>query len=147
MTLSSSLDPARLAAVHAAAFDRPWTSDAFAQLLSQPGVFAISRPDGFILLRTTADEAELLTLAVAPGARRNGLGRWLATEGAKRAKAAGARRLFLEVADDNLAARRLYAVLGFQETGRRKRYYARPDAPAVDALLLRLNLTAPLPIA
>ena len=67
-------DPAALAAVHARAFPAPWSRDEFAALLAQPGVLAVVEPDGFILIRVVLDEAEILTLAVRPAARRAGLG-------------------------------------------------------------------------
>jgi glycine/D-amino acid oxidase-like deaminating enzyme len=63
-------DPAALAAVHARAFPAPWSRDEFAALLAQPGVLAVVEPDGFILIRVVLDEAEILTLAVRPEARR-----------------------------------------------------------------------------
>ena len=131
-----------LADLHAAAFAAPWTAGTFAELLVQPGVFAETADDGFILIRVVADEAEILTLAVRPEARRRGLGARLAAAAAARAAALGAERLFLEVAQDNAAARGLYARSGFVEVGRRRGYYARPGATAVDALTLALNLTA-----
>ncbi|MBU2208038.1 MAG: GNAT family N-acetyltransferase, partial [Alphaproteobacteria bacterium] len=65
---------ARLADVHAEAFPAPWDAAALEALLDQDGVFALEDPDGFILLRAVADEAEILTLAVRPAARRRGLG-------------------------------------------------------------------------
>ena len=64
----------RLAGIHAAAFSAPWDAASLADLLAQAGVFAIEVPEGFILLRTVVDEAEILTLAVRPEARRRGLG-------------------------------------------------------------------------
>lgn len=131
---------ARLAALHAEAFDAPWDSGAFENLLGQGGVHLAEVPDGFILIRTAADEAEILTLAVRPAARRRGVGADLVALGAAEAAARGATRLFLEVADDNAAARALYARSGFVEAGRRPRYYARPDGSRRDALLLALNL-------
>jgi len=131
-----------LADLHAAAFAAPWTAGTFAELLVQPGVFAETADDGFILIRVVADEAEILTLAVRPEARRRGLGARLAAAAAARAAALGAERLFLEVAQDNAAARGLYARSGFVEVGRRRGYYARPGAAAVDALTLALNLSA-----
>ncbi|MDP3371055.1 MAG: ribosomal-protein-alanine acetyltransferase, partial [Brevundimonas sp.] len=57
----------------------------------------------------------------------------------------GATRLFLEVAEDNMAALALYAGAGFVEAGRRPGYYARPHGRPRDALVLALNLTAALP--
>lgn len=136
---------ARLAALHAAAFDAPWDAAAFDSLLGQAGVHLAGSPDGFILMRTVADEAEILTLAVRPGARRRGVGADLVARGAAEAAARGATRLFLEVADDNAAARALYARAGFMEAGRRPRYYARTDGSRRDALLLALNLPGRLP--
>jgi ribosomal-protein-alanine N-acetyltransferase len=135
----------RLAGLHAAAFPAPWDATALAGLLTQAGVFAVEQPDGFILLRTVADEAEILTLAVHPKARRLGLGARLVREGVAGAAAQGATRLFLEVADDNAAALALYARAGFSEAGRRPGYYARPDGGRQDALILALNLPVKLP--
>lgn len=137
--------PDRLAALHATAFDTPWDAVAFASLLAQDGVFAVETTDGFILMRAVADEAEILTLAVHPDARRAGQGTRLVAEGVAAVAARGAERVFLEVADDNVAARALYARVGFEEPGRRPRYYSRPDGSRADALLLSLNLTLRLP--
>lgn len=137
--------PETLAALHASAFPAPWDAAAFADLLGQAGVFAETLDDGFILIRVVADEAEILTLAVRPEARRRGLGARLVETGAARAAALGAARLFLEVAEDNAAARALYAAAGFAETGRRRGYYPREGGGRTDALILSLNLTARLP--
>lgn len=136
---------ARLADVHAEAFPAPWDAAALEALLDQDGVFALEDPDGFILLRAVADEAEILTLAVRPAARRRGLGARLVSEGGTAAAARGATRLFLEVADDNAAALALYARAGFVGAGRRPGYYARPDGGRQDALILALNLPSTLP--
>ncbi len=137
---------AALAAIHATAFDRPWDADAFAGFIAQPGVLALAEGEGgFILVRRVLDEAEVLTLAVRPSARRRGLGRRLTEAAAGRMAAAGAVELRLEAAADNAAARALYATCGFRETGLRRGYYAR-DAGAArgDAVLMarRLNTGA-----
>jgi len=129
-----------MAQVHAAAFERPWDAAAFAILLAQPGVEALGDAEGFVLIRMVVDEAEILTLAVAPGARRQGYGRALVEAAAARALAMGAERLFLEVAEDNAPAQDLYRAAGFTEAGRRPGYYARPDGPDAAALLLARNL-------
>lgn len=136
-------DPASLAALHAEAFAAPWSADTFAGLLAQPGVLAVNEPDGFILIRTVVDEAEILTLAVAPSARRHGLGRRLVEAAAVAAVQAGATRLFLEVADDNTAARGLYERTGFIPIGRRKAYYAGADGSRTDAVVMSRDLCAP----
>jgi len=134
-----------LAAIHAEAFEAPWDAAALRALVDRPGAVLEAEADGFALLQVAGDEAEVLTLAVRPAARRSGLGRRLTLSAARRAADLGARRVFLEVAEDNAAARALYAGLGFQPTGRRPRYYARADGARVDALLLVLNLPGPLP--
>ncbi|WP_339932666.1 GNAT family N-acetyltransferase [uncultured Brevundimonas sp.] len=139
-------DPEALAALHLTSFDHSWTAETFADLLKQPGVAAIGGSDGFILIRVVADEAEILTLAVRPEARGRGQGTQLTRQAAAAVAAAGARRLFLEVAEDNAAARALYRRAGFEAVGRRPRYYTRPGASPVDALLLSLNLPGPLPL-
>jgi len=134
-----------LAAIHAEAFETPWDTASLAALLASPGVFALEEADGFILIRVVADEAEILTLAVRPSARRSGLGARLVEAAVVRAAALGADRMFLEVAEDNAAARALYARAGFHEAGRRRGYYARADGSREDALVLALNFPRPLP--
>lgn len=135
----------RLAALHAAAFPTPWDAAALEALLGQDGVFAIEEAGGFILLRAVADEAEILTLAVRPDARRTGLGTRLVRVGGAAAAARGARRLFLEVAAGNAPALALYAGAGFIGAGRRPGYYARSGGPKEDALILVRNLPVALP--
>jgi len=135
----------RLAALHAGAFPAPWDAQAFEALLNQSGVFVIEQAEGFILLRAVADEAEILTLAVHPAARRLGLGAWLVRSAANIAADRGVNRMFLEVADDNTAARALYDRTGFAEAGRRPAYYARPDGSRRDALIMTLTLPVTLP--
>ena len=143
--MTSATDPGDLAQgladLHADVFDAPWSAAAFADLLGQAGVFAEGDEGGFILIRIVADEAEILTLGVRPEARRQGLGGRLVQSASGRASRLGATRLFLEVAEDNLSARALYDGLGFETAGRRRRYYPRTEGPAVDALLLVLDLT------
>ena len=134
-----------LAVLHAEAFDTPWDAASLSALLDSPGVFAVEQPGGFILIRVVADEAEILTLAVRPAARRSGLGGRLVEAAVVRAAALGAERMFLEVAEDNVAARALYARAGFVEAGRRRGYYARSDGSREDALILALNFAATLP--
>ncbi len=133
-----------LAALHAAAIDDPWDAAAIATLLGSPGISALAAMRegacvGFVMIRAVAEEAEILTLAVLPSARRGGLGEGLMRAAIALAAAGGAQVLFLEVAEDNAAARRLYRRLGMVEAGRRPRYYARAGG-AVDARILRLDL-------
>ena len=133
------MTPETMARVHAEAFALPWTAQAFADLLAQAGVFVLGDDDGFVLIRVVVDEAEVLTLAVRPAARRRGLGAALTRAAAAAAGSLGAERLFLEVAEDNVAARGLYEGLGFTAIGRRPGYYAALDGGRVDAIMMSLG--------
>jgi ribosomal-protein-alanine N-acetyltransferase len=129
-----------LAAIHAACFPDAWSVKALADLLATPGTFAGAGDTGFILARAAAGEAEILTLAVAPAARRHGTGAVLVQAAANEAQRLGAEVFFLEVASGNAAARALYNHLGFTEAGLRKGYYALPGRAPEDALVLRADL-------
>jgi ribosomal-protein-alanine N-acetyltransferase len=136
-------DAALLAALHRSSFDEPWSEAFFASLLGQPGTMALTVADpaplGFILVRVAADEAEILTLAVVPSARRAGRGRRLVEAALAALAASTARRCLLEVAADNAAAIALYAAGGFKPCGRRPGYYRRGQV-AVDAVLMERAL-------
>lgn len=138
-------DASALAAIHAEAFDAPWDEAALASLLSSPGVFALSEADGFILIRVVADEAEVLTVAVRPSARRQGLARKLLQEAMARAITLGVQTLFLEVAQSNEAAQALYSQAGFEKSGLRRAYYAKNDGTREDALVLSCKFPEYLP--
>ncbi len=134
------MTPQDMARLHAAAFapQRGWSAQEFQSLCASPHVRCLSRTHGFALVRTLAGETELLTLAVDPQHRRKGIANrilcdWLGSTDAQTA--------FLDVAADNAPARALYALHGFAETGRRKSYYHRPDAPPVDAVLMQAAVT------
>ena len=126
-----------LAVLHAVCFPDSWDAAAISDLLVTPGTFCCSHDDGFVLARVAGDEAEILTLAVVPSARGQGLGRRLLQSALARAQVLGARTMFLEVGTDNPAALALYSGLGFVRVGLRKGYY-----DGRDALVLRLPLSA-----
>lgn len=143
-------DPDRageIAALHQQLFDPPWSEDSIRVLLEHPAaasLVAIAGPQktmaGFVMAQLAADEVEILSIGVAPEFHKRGVGRKL-LEGLVRAmQRAEATRLFLEVADDNMAAQALYRGMGFTEAGRRKAYYERSGGPAADALILALKL-------
>jgi ribosomal-protein-alanine N-acetyltransferase len=137
------MKPEDLARIHAEAFPASggWSAREIANLLKQNSVFLIAESAGFAVGRIAADEAELLTLAVLPAHQGQGVGARLLSTFSKEAHVRGAASAFLEVADDNCAARALYDSAGFQQTGRRKSYYARSAAEAADALVLRKDLS------
>ena len=135
------MTPDALAALHARCFTTPapWDAAAFAGFLADPActLDAIA-PHAFVLLRRAADEVEVLTLATAPEARRAGLARRLLLRALQAQQ--GAAACYLEVAEHNLPAQALYAGLGFEQVGRRKRYYRAPDGTQIDALVLQAVL-------
>jgi len=134
-----------LAAVHQLAFHPGWNEEELADVGSGPGVFGLlAEADGavlgMVLCRTVADEAEILTLAVDPAARRGGVGRALVAAAVGLAAQQGALDVFLEVAIDNHPALRLYDQAGFAQAGLRRNYYDRGGDLRVDAVVMRLDL-------
>ena len=142
------MSPDDLARLHAAAFTepRPWTAAEFAALLAAPGVFLLTAPNALLMGRTLGPgpgaEAELLTLAVHPDARRRGRARTLLACFDAEAAARGADRAFLEVMATNAPALALYRGAGWREAGRRPGYYRAPDGAPVDAVILDKALAA-----
>jgi len=139
-------DAAALAALHAASFNRGWSEQEFEQLLTDRNVTADRAVSGrtsvgFIVSRRAADEAEILSVAVARAWRGHGLARRLLDLHLRRMAGRGLRTVFLEVDEDNTPARRLYARAGFGEVGRRPGYYAGSGGNATAALVLRRDLT------
>ena len=139
LAIAGPADAAILAAIHATAFPagEAWDADTIATLLDLDGSFALrAGEEGFILARQTLDEAEVLTLAVRPSARRGGIGTALVRAALAAVGAAGAKAMFLEVAEANGAAIHLYAAAGFTRIGLRRDYYA----PGAHALAMRRSL-------
>src|SRR3954449_7574567 len=133
------IDCRLMAAIHATVFPAhdAWSETVFCQQLGFPSVFGLLHPSGgLILARVTADDAEILTLAVVPEARRRGVAMALLHESATTAAAMGASAIFLEVSVGNTAARALYIRTGFAPVGRRPGYYSDQS----DALVLRLDI-------
>ena len=133
-------------AVHAieqAAFTDPWSVRDFRECVASEVVFLVAAaPDGvagYVIAQDAADEGEILNLAVVPARHRAGIGRALVEHALAALGKRGAERVFLEVRESNAAARALYRVLGFQEVGRRSRYYRRP---VEDAIVLRAAIPA-----
>ena len=140
-----------IAELHKRCFDEAWSIFTVRQVLAMPGAFgllaveeevAVSGGDllGFALGRSAAGECELLSLAVTAGERGRGIGGALLAAAMDRARRDQVSRLFLEVAEDNAAARRLYRNFGFRPVGRRPRYYRRPQGVAAAALTYSVSL-------
>lgn len=138
------MTPDDLASLHSRAFSatRAWSAAEFAALQARPGAILTGGTSCFALLCVTLDEAEILTIATDPAYRRQGLARGVLQQAEDAARASGAAQVFLEVAEDNTAARALYAGAGYRQVGRRPGYYLPKDAAPVAALILRKQLTA-----
>lgn len=139
-------DAADVAAIHAEGFHRAWATEEVEPLLVDPAVTAQGigpsggRLHGFVLSRRAADEAEILSIAVAKRNRGAGLAGRLLRAHLGRLASQGVRSLFLEVDEENRAARALYDRFGFAMVGQRTGYYPRPDGTRATALVLRLGL-------
>lgn len=134
-------DAAAIAGLHAVSFQRGWGEDEIHGLLVDRAVIThramIGRTlVGFILSRLIGDEAEILSVAMAPASRGRGFARPLLDLHLRRLAGLGARAVFLEVDEHNVAACRLYRRAGFAEVGRRQGYYDNGAA----ALVLRRDL-------
>ncbi|MBT3792479.1 MAG: GNAT family N-acetyltransferase [Rhodospirillales bacterium] len=153
-----------IAELHRQSFDEAWSEATIRSVLAMPGAFGllavgagsggenldVSSPEpdlfGFALCRVVADECELLSLAVAKSARGRGIGGGLVDvviDQLRRMQAEDTliTKLFLEVAEDNIEAQRLYKKRGFGPIGRRPGYYHRDNGPAMAALTFAANLS------
>ena len=138
---------ARLAAIHASAFPRPWSTLDFERMLGERGIVAdglflgrATKPSGFVLSRIVLDEAEIITVAIAPEARGKGHARALLTHHLDALSSRGVARVHLEVEEGNGPAIALYRRAGFRETGRRAGYYHKADGTKASALTMALDL-------
>jgi ribosomal-protein-alanine N-acetyltransferase len=129
-----------------ARYGEAWTRSQCAGILPMAGVTLTLARDpesgetfGFSLVRSVADEAELLLLAVVPDRHRRGIGARLLDDFLNRARACGVGRVHLEVRDGNPAVR-MYRTAGFAQVGRRKNYYQGTDGRRFDALTLAREL-------
>ena len=124
-----------LADLHAKCFPhKPWSVADFADL-QKSGCEIIASQNGFIVYRATCDEAEIITIGVAPDARRGGIGAAMLGIIEGDLKKRGVKHIFLEVAADNAPARSLYQNNGYKEIGLRPKYY-----DGTDAIMMRKDI-------
>lgn len=125
--------------------ERPWTADAFGQLVESPGMevwlaCAGDRPVGYILTRRILDEAELISIGVDPAFQQTGCGSQMLNTAVAHLAQNGVETLFLEVRADNDAARKFYDRQGFMRIGIRHDYYQTLSGKRVNALCLRFSI-------
>jgi [ribosomal protein S18]-alanine N-acetyltransferase len=143
---ASLRDARRLAQLHGESFHRGWGEGEFESMLSERNTLVhrlkVGRKlVGFAVSRMAADEAEILSIALAASHRGRGLSRDLLLTHLGHLAGHGVRKIFLEVEENNQPARRLYERAGFSVAGRRERYYQQPGGEQLNALLMRRDLS------
>lgn len=124
-----------LETLHRACFpNKPWSASDFADLKNS-GCDIIASKNGFAVWRVVADEAEIITIGVHPDARKAGIASAMLAIIEADAKKHGAKKMFLEVAENNHPARVLYEHNGYIQIGMRPKYY-----DGVDAILMEKQL-------
>lgn len=91
---------------------------------------------GMIVVWLIVDEAHVATIATHPDFRRKGIAKRLLSHALQKLMDQGARSSFLEVRESNIVAQEMYRKFGYEETGRRRRYYKDNDE---DAILMNLD--------
>lgn len=114
--------------------NKPWSADDFRDL-KQSGCEIIMSENGFIVYRIVVDEAEIITIGVNPEKRRLGIASAMIGIIEKNIKNQGVKKIFLEVASDNVAGQNLYKNNGFLPVGIRPKYY-----DGVDAILMSKDI-------
>jgi ribosomal-protein-alanine N-acetyltransferase len=144
----SASDAPEIEELSAGAFDpgfrEAWNARQIVQAVAAPGGFLhVARAErllGFALCRSVADECELLLCAVSPLHRRAGIARALLDASMARGRDRGMKRIYLEVRESNLPARRLYECAGFRPIGLRPGYYRGVTGQSVAAITLSRTL-------
>lgn len=127
-----------IAPMHALCFPAsPWPEASFREMLAIPGTFAVMAPGGFLLLRMSEEEAEILSMGVSPARRRQGTGRRLVEKALAFMAGKGVVSVFLEVSEHNAPAFKLYKGAGFTKIGERKNYYTKQGA-GENAILMKI---------
>jgi ribosomal-protein-alanine N-acetyltransferase len=127
--LPREADAAGLTRVAARSFDDPWSESAFRAELERPicrALVAFSRDKGvigYVLGWRVGDEAQILSVAVDPTRRREGIALCLLEDYLARLRREGVQSVALEVQARNRPAQALYAKLGLVRQGERPRYY------------------------
>lgn len=139
-------DARALARLHGASFHRGWGETEFEQMLGERNTLVHRLRQGravigFVVSRMAADEAEILSIALAPAHRGRGLSRELFLTHLGHLAGRGIRTVFLEVEENNQAAKRLYERAGFVVAGRRERYYKEAGGQELNALVMRRDLS------
>ena len=130
-------------AIEQRAYAFPWTRGIFRDCLLSDYPARVLVHDGGIIgygmLSIAADEAHVLNVCTAPEVQGRGHGRRLLRALLQLARGRGVQRVFLEVRPSNLSAIALYHAEGFNEIGRRPRYYPARQGRE-DAIVMAMEL-------
>jgi len=130
-------------AIEQRAYPFPWTRGIFRDCLAAAYPAWVLQEHGTMIgygvISLAADEAHILNICIAPERQGRGHGRALLRTLVKLAVDRGAARIFLEVRPSNPSAIALYHSEGFNEIGRRPRYYPSADGRE-DALVMAMEL-------
>ena len=140
-------DAKKLAQLHKSAFYRSWSENDFALMLSDatknPCLIACNKRRkiiGFAILKTVANEAELLSIIIDKKWRKKSIGKALLSAIIDDLTMSAITKLFLEVAEDNISAINLYKSFAFDIIDKREAYYAKKGEKAAAALVMVRNL-------
>ena len=125
-----------LSQLYTASFPKGWDAQQFLELLAGGAEGWLIEKSGFILIRCAADEVEIITLAVEPTLRRQGIAEQLVEHMVQTLATRSIQKLFLEVRENNDAAIALYQKHGFTQIGHRPDYYGLPDGSRVGARVM-----------
>ena len=132
------MTPFEMAKLHllSGSLTRPWSESEYKILLSTDTIRFFYVENGFLVGRLIGPDAEILNVIIHPKYRRLGKARYLIDKFEKEAKEEGSSKCFLEVAESNSRANKLYQSLNYLSVGKRKNYYEFVDGRKDNALIL-----------
>jgi ribosomal-protein-alanine N-acetyltransferase len=141
---SAYLEPA--SKLHQVCFEEFWSLSTLTETIAEPttlAFIAVQLPQeiliGFTIARLILDEAEILTLAVSSHLRRQGIGKALVETVLNAVCKKGAQHIYLEVANNNTAALKLYSLFKSEKYGERANYYCNNKGLKKSAILLKFK--------
>ena len=136
------MTPAEMAQLHHSepTGQRAWSEAEFSTMLSASNALSVTCDAGFALGQVIVNEAELFLIMTKPEHRKQGIGHRILATFEQRALQNNIRRIILEVAYSNVAARALYTSNGYQQIAVRKNYYTFPNERRVDAIVMEKHL-------
>ena len=132
------MTPFEMAKLHllSGSLTRPWSESEYKILLSTDTIRFFYVENGFLVGRLIGPDAEILNVIVHPKYRRLGKAKYLIGRFEEKAKEAGSSKCFLEVAESNSRANKLYQSLNYLSVGKRKNYYEFVDGRKDNASIL-----------